>query len=451
MKTQNIFSRILDGMILLVFILFFASAGFQDKSTSGWYQQFFPNLNGSSITSITFLDSLTGCAVTSTDSSLQGYILRTSNGGDNWNIVYTYTSPAGTVSFNKIAFADANIGYATVNYYPFFKTTNAGLNWFIAGITNWGSEDLAVINKDTIFEVSSSELDGGVFRSTNGGINWQLIWGGGGNGMPSRIYMYDKNLGFTISNTGMRRTTNGGFNWTVIPGESFTNIQFLDSLTGWKINLEIKKTIDGGLNWIPQQVPQMNDNYYRGISILNKDTIWVCGPIKIINSKWLGAILKTTNGGINWGYQIVDTLGYDGFSFIKFIDKKHGWAFPYFNGGAVYDKEVHTTTGGSDTTYITGINNNISVTPGDYKLYQNYPNPFNQSSIINYQLSIAGMIRIKIYDISGKEISTLINERKNAGKYSVSFNGNNLSSGIYFYTMYVNDVILETKKMTLLK
>ena len=452
MKFQKILSRILDGLILLVFILFFASAGFQDKSTSGWYQQFFPNMNGSSITSITFLDSLTGFAISNTNSSIQAYILKTSNGGDNWNIVYTYFPPTVNSGLTQIKFATDSIGYASTNYIEFYKTTNKGLNWINISEPPPPVEDMAVINKDTIIIVSSNGLGGGVFRSTNGGLNWTALGQVGGTGQPNRIYMYDKNLGFTMSSSYMRRTTNGGFNWTIVTGESFADIKFADSLNGWKANLGIQKTTNGGLNWFSQQVPSTSINYYRSISILNKDTVWASGPLKNINNKIIGIILKTTNGGTNWGYQYLDTItGYDGFNYIIFLDKKHGWAFPYYTGGAVYDKEVHTITGGNDSTFITGINSNISLSSKEYKLYQNYPNPFNAISKIKYKILKSSEIKIRVYDIIGKEVAILLNERKNPGEYSISFNGNNLSSGVYLYTMSVNDVIIETKKMTLLK
>ena len=89
MKLQKYISKVLDILITLILLLFFASFGFKDSRSSGWYQQWFPNLNGSTITSMTFLDSLTGFAVTSTNSSIQSYIIKTTNGGDNW---FTQTS-----------------------------------------------------------------------------------------------------------------------------------------------------------------------------------------------------------------------------------------------------------------------------------------------------------------------------------------------------------------------
>ena len=91
MKLRKTYCSRVSEFILKITIaflfLFLASAGFRDSRTSGWYQQYFPNLNGSSITGMTFLDSLTGYAVTSTNSLVKGYIIKTTNGGDNWSIV----------------------------------------------------------------------------------------------------------------------------------------------------------------------------------------------------------------------------------------------------------------------------------------------------------------------------------------------------------------------------
>ena len=441
MKLHTAFSRVLKGLIVVLVVFFLSSAGFQDKSISGWYQQFFPNLNGSSITSITFLDSLTGFAVTNTNSSLQAYILKTTNGGDNWNINYTYTQTNVNWDFLKIGFVNSNTGFA-FGWSEMFKTTNCGINWSII-INNLYADDISIINKDTMLAVFNSGLDGGVYRSTDGGITFSPLGPVGGNGQPNRIYMFDKNLGFTMSSFYMRRTTNGGFNWTVIPGETFLGIQFIDSLTGWKTYDGIKKTTNGGLNWVTQQLPNLPHSYLNtNLFIQNKDTVWMVGD-QVLNAP----IYKTTNGGVNWGYQRTDTsIHIYTYTFIQFVNARIGWAYSrYYNSG------IHTTTGGNDTTFFTGINNNVSVSPTDYKLYQNYPNPFNAISKIIFKISKSSEIKIIVYDIMGKEVAILLNERKKPGEYSVSFNGNNLSSGIYFYTMYVNDVIIETKKMSMIK
>lgn len=99
---------------------------------------------------------------------------------------------------------------------------------------------------------------------------------------------------------------------------------------------------------------------------------------------------------------------------------------------------------------ISGIkNNNISEVSG-FSLSQNYPNPFNPSTKINYQLPVTGFVNIKVFDITGKEIATLINQQQNPGNHTVTFNAGNLSSGIYFYKIQ-SEKFFETKKMTLVK
>ena len=97
----------------------------------------------------------------------------------------------------------------------------------------------------------------------------------------------------------------------------------------------------------------------------------------------------------------------------------------------------------------TGVSNNAGVIDG-YKLSQNYPNPFNPSTTINYTIPKSGLVSMKVFDISGREVATLINEVKSAGTYDFKFNASNLSSGVYFYRLQSGNFI-ETKKMFLLK
>jgi hypothetical protein len=103
-------------------------------------------------------------------------------------------------------------------------------------------------------------------------------------------------------------------------------------------------------------------------------------------------------------------------------------------------------------TYYTGcpmnIENNSTVV--NYSLYQNYPNPFNAKSNIKYQISKISDVQIKIFDILGREIATLVNEKLQPGSYEVTFDGSNLASGVYFYKLSAGN-FTETKKLTLLK
>lgn len=100
--------------------------------------------------------------------------------------------------------------------------------------------------------------------------------------------------------------------------------------------------------------------------------------------------------------------------------------------------------------YFELSNTVIIGVPERYSLAQNYPNPFNPRSLINFQLPSSSFVSLKVYDISGREISSLVNEIKEAGYYTVQFDGTNFSSGVYFYKMQANDFV-SVKKMILVK
>jgi Secretion system C-terminal sorting domain len=92
--------------------------------------------------------------------------------------------------------------------------------------------------------------------------------------------------------------------------------------------------------------------------------------------------------------------------------------------------------------------------PSEYNLSQNYPNPFNPSTKIDYDLPVDGKVKIILYDISGREVTNLVNEEKTAGYYTLNFNSSGLSSGLYFYKISVegnNSSFVQTKKMMLVK
>ena len=86
----------------------------------------------------------------------------------------------------------------------------------------------------------------------------------------------------------------------------------------------------------------------------------------------------------------------------------------------------------------------------NFNLYQNYPNPFNPSTTISWQLAESHFVSLKIYDVLGNEISTLINEEQQAGFHKIDFNASSLSSGVYFYSLRSNNKTL-TNRMILIK
>ena len=93
--------------------------------------------------------------------------------------------------------------------------------------------------------------------------------------------------------------------------------------------------------------------------------------------------------------------------------------------------------------------------PTTYALGQNYPNPFNPSTVISYQLPADGFVTLKVYDVLGREVRTLVDEAKTTGRYEAKFDASNLASGIYFYRVNITDNngknYISTKKMLMVK
>ena len=126
-----------------------------------------------------------------------------------------------------------------------------------------------------------------------------------------------------------------------------------------------------------------------------------------------------------------------------------GTAYVQLQAGTFRNPNNRITTIFTATTLPVSVDekNNAFI---NYNLAQNYPNPFNPSTNIGYKISEAGMVQLKVYNVLGIEVASLVNEFKNSGNYSVDFNAANYSSGVYFYTLSVNN-FTQTRKMILEK
>jgi len=452
----------LSGILFYTSIISFIIAfNFSDNPPiSGWQQQFMPNFNGKPLKDITFTDSLTGYALIGFDNSDSNFILKTTNSGDNWNVIRIENR-----QINKISFLNNDTGYvcgANPLTAYLIRTTNGGLNWsnVNTSATGWEITDMFVLNTDTMW-TCETEIDYYIRRTTNGGNSWTQQFTQ--TSSLDNIYMYNGRIGFMCESSKLFKTTNSGDNWILQPGQqAFRDIYFADSLLGWKRNLvafetdTLVKTTNGGLNWFNIDVPRRGTVYGGSLypwshvdyfSNLNKDTIWGSGGAISYPGNYLKGILyKSNNGGQNWLIQIPDTgFGLRQYFFINFINKNIGWTYNnYFNRG------IHTTRGG-DSTFFTSIDENVLIQPDNFILKQNYPNPFNPVTTIEYEISSKGFINLSVYNIQGKKQTELVNKIQNTGNYKVNFNGSDLPTGVYFYTMFVNGNRVQTKKMMLLK
>jgi photosystem II stability/assembly factor-like uncharacterized protein len=268
-------------------------------------------------------------------------------------------------------------------------------------------------------------------KTTDGGWYWSTVTG------PTSLALYDVafptlTTGWAVGNGAViLKSTDGGATWvpqTATAGNSLMAVRFFDADTGWAFGDVILKTTNGGTNWAQQE--SGITGYLTSACIVNANVIRAAGV-----DGGLGVILQTTDGGGTWTKQM--GIVPDGFMGIDFVDDNTGWLVG--KGGAI----LHTSNGGAVFVHDGKV-------PEVFLLYQNYPNPFNptteiQFTIVNRQLTI-----VKVYDVLGSEVATLVNEVKEPGTYTVQFDGSNLASGVYFCRLQAGSFV-QTTKMILAK
>lgn len=368
---------------------------------------------------IVFKDSVNGFLTSGSK------ILRTTDVGVTWSELTIQNLNA---SIANIIFVNNNFGIGVGGSGTIIISTDGGGNWISKNI---GSTDnlksICVTNNGNLFACSYGKK---IFKSVDNGENWnsQEV----AAYILSDIAFVNDNIGFGVGlyNTSIK-TTDGGETWFAIPpiiqDRSMFAITFINENIGYVVGgSEISKTTDGGNSWVLKYDAggsQLNDiTTYKG------STAWVVGSDKI---------LKTTNAGENWSRQSFSPYHYLYSAYC--VDSLT--AFAIGGEGSLYK----TTNGG----VISGNKKDIS-NPESFQLYQNYPNPFNPLTTISYSIPEGQIIELKVHDLFGNEVAELVNEYKNAGSYSVSFNANNLSSGLYYYRIKAGSFV-QTKKLVLLK
>lgn len=258
-------------------------------------------------------------------------------------------------------------------------------------------------------------------------------------GFSVKKLLIDNNIKWIATGSGL--ATLDGSTWTIYytyeDGADFTDIQTDNLGNKWAASSLGLHKYDG-TSW--QIFDQSNSGipyfYASAVEIDSQGNKWVGtgnGLAKFDDTNW--TVYKTNNSGLT--YNDIRDLTVDSYGnlWISTSDFSENWGgiSVYKEGGVVEVKE-----------------DNININVTNFFLSQNYPNPFNPSTTINYQIPNESLVTIKVYDILGKEVTTLVNENKAAGKYSINFDAKNLASGVYLYRIKAGNYV-STKKMMLLR
>lgn len=366
-------------------------------------------------------------------------------GGDGFYVIVDPTNP--------------NVIYAESQNGALGKSVNGGSTFSDAtnGIsssekTNWSTPVIMDPNNNNVLYYGTNR----VYRTTNGAGLWTAISPDLTNGNQARlgtvttIGVAPANSNVIIAGTDDANvwiTTNTGTNWTkvstTLPYRWVTRVAFdhvneniayvtFNGLKWKDPQPHVFRTTNKGQNWtdISNNLPDAPVNAFD-IDPLRPNLLFVGSDV--------GAYFST-NTGQSWAF-----LG-TGLPMVSVYDFKIHPVARYLVAGT-HGRSMYKI----DLAQIVGVTSNSENIPDGFALEQNYPNPFNPGTKINYRSPSIGIVAIKVYDILGNEIAVLVNKRHEAGNYSIEFNANNLSSGIYFYSLYSNGILKDTKRMILVK
>ncbi len=225
-----------------------------------------------------------------------------------------------------------------------------------------------------------------------------------------------------------------------------------NDVTGTQNNYAtVKYNPAGAVQWIAgYNGPSNRNDSATSIAINDSGYIFVTGKSMGSGSGFDYATVKYdfTTGTELYSARYYGTRNTNDLSNAIALDKSGG----VYVTGVVNDSAFYGDYGTLKYSPMPSAINNLSSYSGNvFQLWQNYPNPFNPKTIINYELPVSAFVKLVVYDISGKEITTLVEQQQHSGNYSREFSGNELSSGVYVYKLIVNGDVIDSKKMLLLK
>jgi photosystem II stability/assembly factor-like uncharacterized protein len=359
-------------------------------------------------------------------------MLRTTNGGNYWIPNNTY----GLVPADYYAVSLADSSHGMIICCGAISKTNDG------GIT-WGHQEFPGLAFHSVSFIDTNHAtavgDGGIIlNTTDGGENWIEQQSNTTEDLQD-VCFTDIYFGTAVGDHGtILVTTDEGNTWTQKPSgtsEDLHAVSFGNSRYGWIVisgSGNVLRTSDYGNSWTQ-------------LTIVTTELTDVCFTDSANGTVVgdAGTIQRTTDGGDTWAPQISGIT--TDLSAVSFSDQ--------YNGTVVGEEGVILRTINGGVTFIE--EKEINAFPTNYTLTQNYPNPFNPSTKIRYTIPSVETrdrvsVQLKVYDILGNEIETLVNEEKRTGTYEITWYAEGLPSGVYFYRIQAGEYA-EVKKMLLLK
>ncbi len=353
-------------------------------------------------------------------------IFRSSDNGDNWEAVNN------GLPLNIIESMGNNSGRLFAStYYDIISSTDNGNLWttYHNGLPDGYTAYDFLIESDTIYASGF-----GVYFSSDNGANWIRDTSGLPTSPVVRSITRKGNKLFAATFNGVYFSEDNGLNWSVA-GVGLSNYKLWSIITSGNNILAGTDTsgifisYDDGQNWA-----KLNNDFAQAQV---RSFVRYGGTIYAgFGFGW--GVYKSTDDGLTWANegQGLPPL----YTFVIDLQGNNNYLFAAGGVTGFFRRQIE----------ITEMGQSFIEFPLDFSLSQNYPNPFNPSTKISWQSPVGSHQSLKIYDVLGNEVATLVDEYKEAGTYEVEFDALKLSSGIYFYKLRAGSFV-ETKKMILLR
>jgi hypothetical protein len=368
-------------------------------------------------------------------------VYRSTNDGVNWTLIY---SGFGSNNLNTIVAKDSFVFVGSDQ--GLFRSSNYGYNWLC--VKNASIISLTILNKNNTDNLIAGGLY--LFKTTNYGDNWITIT----SGIPkypfiraltnSEGFLYAGITTSSIDSTGIYKSTNYGDNWTIMSQGYNIDPRSLYSYSNLVISGGTKVYISTDYGYMWHNIPEM-------FNIINLYGITSLGIKDIFISSWDNGCYVSNDTGATWQLKNEGLGNLKVTALYRYGNYLYVSLNPLYGNGGIYRRPI---------SEVIGINNISTEIPNSSILYQNYPNPFNSKSKIKYQIGRNengkwnmenSFVVLKVFNILGKEVATLVNEKQNMGTYEVLFDAENLQSGVYFYTFEIDGMKYETKKLLYVK